>query len=292
MQQYKRNTLKIIGAAATSVVVPFLASCGGGSSSDSTESQTAPSGPPDSSATPDTPITPSTPTSPETVDWLVGGTERIEVNFPNDDVFDSNLSCQVDLFPSGVEGPCYFNVEERPDISDGTDGLPMQVCIQVIDRQCRPLTGYTVEIWHCDKRGVYSGNTEQSNDANRFDLSFCTGGDTAAGASRWGRGELITNSVGRVNFLSCFPGWYPGRTAHVHFRIRQGTQQSVVSQLRFTDDFCQEIYTTHASYSGRGNQDTLIPADFEFTSTDNKGFTLTKNSDGSLLAVKQIQVNV
>ncbi|WP_420588965.1 intradiol ring-cleavage dioxygenase [Bacterioplanoides sp.] len=273
MQPDKRSTLKLLGVSTLALSIPSLVACGS-SSSGSTPATTLP------------------PPPKRPVNWLSGGTDLIQANFPNDDVFSANTPCQVDLFPTSIEGPCYFRVDNREDISDNTDGLPMQICLQIIDRQCRPLSGYTVEIWHCDKRGVYSANTAASADARRFDTGFCTNGDTPARSSRWGRGELTTDSNGRVNFKSCFPGWYPGRTAHIHFRVKQGSRESLVSQLRFSDALCHEIYTTHDRYSSRGNQDTSIPADGEFTNNDSKGFTLSQNSDGSLLAVKQIQVNL
>lgn len=277
MQQDKRNTLKILGVMASGMALPFLTSCGSSGGFDSSQ----PAGTP----------TPGFSTA-SGIDWLVGSTDSISVNYPGDDVFALSTPCQVNLFPASTEGPCYYHVAEREDISDGIAALPMQVCLQLIDRQCRPLPGYTVEIWHCDHRGVYSGNSTASSDATRFDLRFCTDKDTAARTSSWGRGERVTNRMGRVNFKSIFPGWYPGRTAHIHFRVKTGKRDSLVSQLRFTDSLCREIYTGHASYSARGNQDTSIRSDFVFSMNDNKGFTLTQNSDGSLLAVKQIQVDI
>lgn len=277
----RRRALKLLCGSAIGLSAPLLSACSGGSSGST------------SGATNTLPAPSTSPSAPGTSrSWLVGQTDKITVNFPPDSVFSANTPCPVNLFPSSIEGPCYFRAPNREDISDGTDGLPMQVCLQLIDRQCRPLSGYTIEIWHCDKRGVYSANTAGSRDASRFATGFCTNGDQPALFSRWGRGELVTDSNGRVNFKSCFPGWYPGRTAHIHFRVKQGNRESLVSQLRFSDALCRDIYSSHSAYSGRGNQDTTITTDGEFTQDDSKGFALSQNSDGSLLAVKQIQINI
>ena len=124
--------------------------------------------------------------------------------FPEDTIFESGATCDITLTEPLKEGPCYFYSDYREDISDGLVGLPMQLCLQLTDQNCQPLSGYEVEVWHCDVRGVYSGDTTNSQDSDRFSTSFCTGNDEAALASRWFRGILVTDSAGRVNFQSCF----------------------------------------------------------------------------------------
>ena len=55
-----------------------------------------------------------------------------------------------------------------------------------------------VNIWHCDKDGLYSGyNTETS-------LTYL-------------RGYQFTDANGEVEFITIFPGLYTGRTCHIHF---------------------------------------------------------------------------
>ncbi|WP_426752119.1 hypothetical protein [Myxococcus sp. Y35] len=44
---------------------------------------------------------------------------------------------------------------------------------------------------------------------------FCTSGDAEARAARWFRGVQTTDANGRVNFDTCFPGWYSSRTIHI-----------------------------------------------------------------------------
>jgi len=226
--------------------------------------------------------------------WLVGGTNLIKAAYPATDIFKSQNACQVVLTQSTTRGPCYFSDDKGEDISLGLRGLPMQLCLQLIDRQCRPLRGYQIEVWHCDTRGVYSADTRNSASSNRFSARFCSAGDAAAQNSAWFRGVLTTDADGRVNFKTIFPGWYPGRTIHIHFAVSNGQRSSLVSQFCFSDAMAKAICTGHPDYRQRGEQDTphenggdgvyrSRSADFLFNTQS--------NADGSLLAYRTIQVS-
>ena len=228
--------------------------------------------------------------------WASGGTDLITVDYPNDSIFDNGNMCTVSLTEQTTEGPCYFEDDTGEDISLGFTGLPMQLCLRVVDSNCEPLANYSVEVWHCDTQGIYSGDTSESNDAGRFAGNFCTGGDSDAAQSTWFRGRQITDSNGRVNFKTCFPGWYRGRTIHIHFGVNDGSGNSqVISQFCFTDALAREICTTHELYSNRGEQDTPLAGgrDGVFPSSGFENFLLTteQNSDGTLLAYHTIQID-
>lgn len=236
--------------------------------------------------------TSATPTS----SWASGGTDLISVPYPDTSVFSADDACQIALTESTTEGPCYFQSDTGEDISIGLTGLPMQLSLQVIDGSCAPLGGLVVEVWHCDTAGVYSGDTSNSGDAGRFAGDFCTAGDPEAEQSAWYRGQLTTDSEGRVNFKTCFPGWYSGRTIHVHFAVSDPSGDTrVISQYCFPDEFTENICTTHELYADHGVQDTPLAGgtDSVFRSSDLDGFMFTtqQNSDGTLLAYSTIQVS-
>jgi protocatechuate 3,4-dioxygenase beta subunit len=281
----RREMLKKSGTALLSVPFLSLASCQGGSSSSDDSSSATES------------IDEST-TAESAVDWASGGTDQIYLDYPDDSLFDNSGTCSLSLTERTTEGPCYFGVSEEEDISAGRTGLPMMLCLQLVDQSCNPLEGYLIEVWHCDNEGIYSGDTTDSDDTTTFAGNFCTGGDTEAEASTWFRGELTTNSSGRVNYKSCFPGWDRGRTIHIHFRVRleYGGSDYVVSQFCFNDDFAEEICTTHDRYSGRGVQDTTLASgnDTVFPSTGYSDYMLNieQNLDGTLLAYKRIMIEV
>ena len=46
------------------------------------------------------------------------------------------------------------------------------------------------------------------------DMSFSTRG------SKFLRGYQVTDANGRVRFTTIYPGAYPGRAVHIHFKVR------------------------------------------------------------------------
>lgn len=152
--------------------------------------------------------------------------------------------------PEQTEGPFYFDTQlERADIrtepatGELKEGIPFVLNIQVSALQsgsCAPLSDAIVDIWHCDANGIYSSvEPGRMQSADTADLKFL-------------RGYQRTNSNGDVSFLTIFPGWYDGRTAHIHFKIRASlSNQSLpdqstyefTSQIYFEDAFSQRMYT-------------------------------------------------
>ena len=62
------------------------------------------------------------------------------------------------LTPQETEGLFYFNPNlVRQDITEEKTGLPLRLDFSVIDENCTPIPNVLVDIWHCDKNGVYSG---------------------------------------------------------------------------------------------------------------------------------------
>lgn len=95
---------------------------------------------------------------------------------------------------------------------------------------CAPIGGASVDIWHTAAYGRYSGVFGQGED--RAD----TAGETFL------RGTQVTDGEGRVEFETIYPGWYPGRTAHIHFRAYTAEGTLVSSQLYFPDEVADVVY--------------------------------------------------
>lgn len=226
--------------------------------------------------------------------WVAGGTDLIKADFPPTSIFESSSTCNISLTEATTEGPCYFAVNTGEDISEGKEGLPMQLCLRLVDEDCNPIANRLIQVWHCDQDGIYSGDTEGSSDSSHFAGDFCTGSDEEAEASKYFRGQLTTDSEGRVNFKSCFPGWYAGRTLHIHFSVDAGEGKGVISQLCFPDEFVTEIFENHCAYNGRGDQDTPLSGgtDTVFPATGFEDFQVKykENTDGTLLAYHTIMV--
>lgn len=159
--------------------------------------------------------------------------------------------------PEMTEGP-YFVDEglNRSDIrSDPSDGsvsagttlaLGLRV-LQLADSRCTPLPGAVVDIWHCDALGVYSDVAQEGTVGKKFL-----------------RGYQVSNRAGHVRFTTVLPGWYRGRTVHIHLKIQttgtDGNPYEFTSQLYFTEDFKTQ-YLTADPYASKGTPDTTNAQD-------------------------------
>ncbi len=83
----------------------------------------------------------------------------------------------------------------RENIIGDRTGVPLiiNLIIQDTNNNCSPLPNVFVDIWHCDAHGNYSEYTRQ-NDGNFTNKHFL-------------RGRQTTNSQGKTNFISIYPGW-------------------------------------------------------------------------------------
>ncbi|MFO0657710.1 MAG: hypothetical protein U0787_21925 [Polyangia bacterium] len=90
-----------------------------------------------------------------------------------------------------------------------------------------------------------------------------------------------------------FPGWYSGRTSHVHFIVTANGKTYVTSQLLFDETLTTAVYTKHQSYSARGNKDTTNAKD----NVVNMGLpvassimSFSQQNDGALVCTKAITI--
>lgn len=143
--------------------------------------------------------------------------------------------------PANVQGPYWLNLALlRRDITEGLQGLPLQIYLQIIDgNTCNPLAGATADLWQDSPLGKYSGFASQG-----------TAGLT------WLRGVQVANANGIVRFDSVFPGWYPGRTPHLHLKINPNAASELTTQLFFADNVHAQVYQNVVPYTTRGQSPT------------------------------------
>jgi protocatechuate 3,4-dioxygenase beta subunit len=153
------------------------------------------------------------------------------------------------VYPQETQGPFYQDLDLlRSDIREDRTGAELRLQIQVIRASdCSPLADVAVDIWQCDAVGVYSGFPGQ------------LGGQDTTGL-KWLRGTQITNAEGIVDFISVYPGWYPGRTTHIHFKVHFTPTSESVSQMYFPEELTTEVYAV-APYLAHGPKDTSNDAD-------------------------------
>jgi protocatechuate 3,4-dioxygenase beta subunit len=160
------------------------------------------------------------------------------------------------LSPEVTEGPYYIaNHLTRRDITDGRSGLPLALRITVVDADtCKPIHGADVEIWHADAVGVYSGFS------GNVPPSGGGGHATPNNSRRFLRGHQKSDSNGRVLFDTVYPGWYRGRTPHIHLMVHVGGSVVHTGQLFFPDRTSDAVYRTSA-YTSHGRPDTTNGSD-------------------------------
>jgi protocatechuate 3,4-dioxygenase beta subunit len=142
-----------------------------------------------------------------------------------------------------TEGPYWIDTKlTRRDITEDRNGVPIRIVFTVQDAStCRVIPGADVEIWHADAEGEYSG----------FD------GDSS---SRYLRGHQKANAKGKAVFDTIYPGWYRGRTPHIHLKVHVGGNEVHTGQLFFRDSLSDAVYRTRY-YRARGSAETTNAED-------------------------------
>jgi hypothetical protein len=84
-----------------------------------------------------------------------------------------------------------------------------------------------------------------------------------ADPARWLRGAQLTDADGIAAFTTIWPGWYRGRTVHVHVVVHLGSERVLTTQLMF-DDTLNDAVLAGPGYVDRGPRDTRNDADAIF----------------------------
>lgn len=158
-------------------------------------------------------------------------------------VFAADRPGTCRLTPQAVEGPFYLDPDlVRQDVTEGRPGVALRLALQVVDAHgCQPVDGARVDVWHADATGCYSGYDGQGD-----------GRDISTRGQTFLRGTQIADTDGAVAFATLYPGWYAGRTPHIHFKVFLGQAATLTGQLYFPDALSEFIYRELAPYNRRG----------------------------------------
>jgi protocatechuate 3,4-dioxygenase beta subunit len=169
-------------------------------------------------------------------------------------------SCVV--APELTEGPFYVDVDRvRSDIREDRDGAVVRLSLRVQQAPgCTPVKDAVVSIWHCDAVGGYSASGE-----------------------KYLRGEQVTDGDGRVEFVTIYPGWYPGRAVHAHLKVFLGSDTAVTTQLFFDESFTDSVFA-RAPYNSRGERETRNEDDSIYAAGTPLLLTLKRDGDEVLAA--------
>lgn len=159
------------------------------------------------------------------------------------------------------------DIRAEPTTGQLREGAPLALTFRVsrVDAgKCAPLANAMVDVWHCDAAGIYSGVTDEQEGFRTVGQKFL-------------RGYQVTGADGVARFTTIYPGWYPGRTVHIHFKIRTPADVALAenapnrapktssvyeftSQLFFDEATTDRVFA-QAPYAAKGQRDTTNAAD-------------------------------
>lgn len=122
------------------------------------------------------------------------------------------------------------DIRVEPSTGEPSPGTPLQLAFrvqQIANGQCSPLPGAMVDIWQCDAAGLYSGVNDRM-------VGFNTEG------KKFLRGYQVTDADGMATFTTIYPGWYQGRSVHIHFKIRTPAQAALADQTAY--EFTSQLF--------------------------------------------------
>lgn len=228
---------------------------------------------------------------------------------PSSPVTGSSNVCV--LYPEQTEGPYYIDLDRvRQDITEGKDGIPLKLLLNITDAEgCTPISGAAMDIWHCDAAGNYAGYSaaatstpdggygEAATPSQRPADGNGSGqpgrlpaGDPPPGRNAGGhraptsndtflRGTQITDVNGQVEFDTIYPGWYRGRTTHIHLKVHLDANTVLTSQMYFPEEITRAVYA-QTPYNDRPDRDTTNAQDFILKGNETVVLNLTETGNG------------
>ncbi|HEY1378732.1 MAG TPA: protocatechuate 3,4-dioxygenase [Gemmataceae bacterium] len=88
---------------------------------------------------------------------------------------------------------------------------------RVLSQAGEPIPDAVVEIWQVDGKGVY--------------LHTADSGRKQRDANFQGFGRFTTGSTGEYRFRTIKPVPYPGRTPHIHVKVKKGNRELITTQI-------------------------------------------------------------
>jgi protocatechuate 3,4-dioxygenase beta subunit len=163
----------------------------------------------------------------------------------SDSTVITKTTCGDAITPPVAEGPYYINENlNRSNIAEDRKGIPLTLIFKVEDKNCTAIENAIVDIWHCDKDGVYSDESAQNTVGQK-----------------WLRGYQQTDANGKCTFQTIFPGWYNGRLTHIHGKVKVGSVTKQTTNF-FIPKATEETVYANALYT-KGKNPTTVAKDVE-----------------------------
>ncbi|MDX1908684.1 MAG: hypothetical protein SF053_16730 [Bacteroidia bacterium] len=161
------------------------------------------------------------------------------------------------LIPTETAGPFLLDLSEnstyfRQDLREDRQGVQLNVRMRIKGlNNCGAMPNLRVNIWHCDKDGLYSGYSANNN-PGQAGLTYL-------------RGYQFTDANGEVEFVTIFPGWYTGRICHIHFQVYVSSTYAAISQMTFDIPTKNAIYAANPTLYTKGADPMTLASDNIFS---------------------------
>ncbi len=110
-------------------------------------------------------------------------------------------------------------------------------------------------------------------------------------STRFLRGHQRSNAKGIPEFLTVFPGWYRGRTPHIHMKVSVGGDEVHTGQVFFDEALTRTVYR-QAPYASRGRYDTPHAQDMIYRQAGGSRAELKRRTGGLKGYVGTIAIGV
>jgi protocatechuate 3,4-dioxygenase beta subunit len=122
----------------------------------------------------------------------------------------ASTECRGTPTAEQTEGPYYkADSPEQNNIAEGLDGEKLIVTGYVFDKTCKPIANAWLDFWQADSNGDY--------DNEGYSL----------------RGHQYTDENGKYYLETIVPAEYPGRTPHIHVKVRKDSGDILTTQMYF-----------------------------------------------------------
>ncbi|TPG33209.1 hypothetical protein [Mycolicibacterium hodleri] len=77
------------------------------------------------------------------------------------------------------------------------------------------------------------------------------------------RGAQVTDNAGIAQFITIFPGWYIGRTVHIHFKVHRDKATVLTAQMYFDESVIAAAHSV-APYNDHVGRDMTNATDYVY----------------------------
>ena len=102
------------------------------------------------------------------------------------------------------------------------------------------------------------------------------------------RGVQRTDAKGLALFRTVYPGWYPGRTVHIHLKVHVDNTTVLTSQVYMEESVNRAVFAT-SPYNHHRGRDTYNACDLLY---DSAGLLTMRRADEGYLGVINLGVDV